>query len=155
MVSSIGISMKPLCILVYAGAWLALRMTRQIDSFRTGEVLCLVMPFQTGVASAVDEYEFHINIFFHLLPDPPPQGGGRWGYLRGAKPLLNSPSSIENIFFYGGFAPLQLPSYYLKGASPLLNSPSSIENSLFYGGFAPLKLPGDEVFIFVKERFLH
>jgi len=45
MISPIGILMKPPCIFVYAGAWLTLRMTRKIDSFRTREVLCLVMIF--------------------------------------------------------------------------------------------------------------
>jgi hypothetical protein len=77
MISSINISMKPLCILVYAGAWLALRMTRKVDSFRTGEVFCLVMPFQTGVASAVNEDKSHINNFTLSLTFPL-KGEGSW-----------------------------------------------------------------------------
>jgi hypothetical protein len=76
MTSSINISMKPLCILVYAGAWLALRMTRKIGSFRTGEVLRLVMPFQTSVASAVNENKSHFTL---TLPSPV-EGEGNFLY---------------------------------------------------------------------------
>jgi hypothetical protein len=43
-------------------------MTRKIDSFRIGEVFCLIMPQQTGVASAMNEYKLHLNTCNNLPP---------------------------------------------------------------------------------------
>ena len=53
--------MKPLGILVNAGAWFTLRMTGKIDGFRIGKISSLIMPDQTGVAGTVNEDKLHPN----------------------------------------------------------------------------------------------
>src|SRR4030066_2193915 len=95
MLPLIGILMKPLYILVYAGACLALRMTRKIDSFRTGEVFCLIMPEQTSVASAVNEYKLHFTLTLTLSL----KGEGIIFFPRGVSPLFKSPGTPNYITF--------------------------------------------------------